>query len=170
MRPGEIVALRGRPGSGRTALLLSMGGHYRGKLPATVDGIEVTTIAEGDGEECGGRTALGLVANAHEPEPMLTAYEHIDERVRLLRKPFRRRKPEVRRRTAELPFPAATLAKDLDPLGRHQLMLHVALVSEPDVILIDDIDLGLTEAEQKTLIEQIRATGAAAVVTTREEW
>lgn len=169
MRPGQIVALRGRPGSGRTALLLSMGGHYRGPLPPATAEIEAVTIVEGEGEEGLGRTALGLVANAHEPEPMLTAREHLDERVRLLRRPLRRRKPEVHRRAEELPFPADTLAKDLGPLGRHQLMLHVALVSDPDVILIDDIDRGLTAAEQATLIDQIRATGAAAVVTAREE-
>jgi ABC-type multidrug transport system ATPase subunit len=168
MRPGQIIALRGRPGSGRTALLLSMGGYYRGSLPNT-DGVDITTIEDGDGEDRPGRTALGLVANAHEPEPMLTAREHLDERVRLLRKPFRRRRPEVARRAGNLPFPADTLARDLDPLGRHQLMLHVALVSDPDVILIDDIDLGLTATEQETLLDQIRATGAAAVVTTREE-
>lgn len=184
MRPRQIVALRGRPGSGRTALLLSMGGHYRGKLPPATDRIEVVTLVEGEshggegqqdgdgqegaGGEVLGRTALGLVANAHEPEPMLTAREHIDERVRLLRRPFSRRR-EVERRCANLPFPAATLARDLDPLGRHQLMVHVALVSDPDVILIDDIDLGLTAGEQATLIEEIRATGVAAVVTAREE-
>src|SRR5512139_3215538 len=109
LRPGQVVALRGRPGTGRTALLLALGGHYRGPLP-TSDEIDIVTLAEGEGEVRGSRTALGFIANAHEPEPMLTAGEHIAERVRLLRKPLRR-KAEIRRRSAALPLPAQTLAR-----------------------------------------------------------
>lgn len=167
LRPGQIVALRGRPGSGRTVRLLSLGGHYRGRPPAA-DGIEMVTLVEGDGEPTATTTALGLVANVHEPEPMLTAGEHITERVRLLRRPSRNRRAECRWRRDRLPIPAQTLAKDLDPLGRHLLMLHVALVSEPDVVLIDDIDRGLTAADRETLLDHVRATGKAAVVTERE--
>ena len=167
LRPGQVIALRGRPGSGRTALLLALGGHYRGPLPPESGEIDIVSLHEGEGDVRGSRTALAYVANAHEPEPMLTAGEHIAERVRLLRKPLRR-KAEIHRRQAGLPFGAQTLARDLDPLGRHLLMLHVALVSDPDVILIDDIDRGLTPADQEALIDQVRAAGAAAVVTARE--
>ncbi|WP_027346336.1 ABC transporter ATP-binding protein [Hamadaea tsunoensis] len=112
--------------------------------------------------------ALGLVRNAYEPEPMLTGRDHLAERLRLLRPLFRRTRRELDERAAALPFDPRTLARDLSPLQRHELMLHVALISDPGVILIDDLDLGLTPAEQATLIEEISAAGRAAVVTMRE--
>src|SRR5262245_66372731 len=95
-RPGQIIALRGRPGSGRTALLLAMAGHYRGTPKA--GGVEAVTLADGGEGTIGTRTALGLVANAHEPAPMLTAGEQLDERGRPLSRQLHGRRRGIRSR------------------------------------------------------------------------
>jgi energy-coupling factor transporter ATP-binding protein EcfA2 len=69
VQSGQIVVLTGPSGSGRTSALLALSGHFA-HTHGTVD--------------LAGRAALGLVRGVHEPEPMLTAREHLDERLRLL--------------------------------------------------------------------------------------
>ncbi|MEV6969132.1 ATP-binding cassette domain-containing protein [Hamadaea sp. NPDC051192] len=157
--PGELVVLTGAPGSGRTAALLSLTGNFRHRYGVVVRA----------------RTALGLVPGVHEPEPMLTAREHLDERLRLLRPiglPTRARR--VRHKHAldqagrRLPFDVTTKAGELTPIDRHRLMIELALLADPAVIAVDDADLGLTFDEQRDLAAALRATGRAVVLTARE--
>ncbi|NED53676.1 ABC transporter ATP-binding protein, partial [Micromonospora aurantiaca] len=66
---GELHAVTGPPGSGRTSLLLALAGrfpHNHGELRRR------------------GPAALGQVAGVHEPDPTLTVAEHITERLLLL--------------------------------------------------------------------------------------
>lgn len=157
--PGELVAVTAAPGGGRTSALLSLAGRFR----------------HTHGAVSGERVGLGLVRGVHEPEPLLTAREHLDERIRLLRRPGlpgpRRRaahRAEAERRAAALPFPKAAYARDLSPLERHLLMVHLALVGAPGVLAVDDADHHLSPAEQATLADALRDTGLAAVVTARD--
>jgi ABC-2 type transport system ATP-binding protein len=157
--PGELIALTGPPGGGRTSALLALAGNFR----------------HTHGQVDRGRTALGLVRGVHEPEPLLTAREHLDERLRLLRPvrmPSRRRRRAHRAvvdvAAAALPFNPLTLARDLTPLERHLLMAQVALTGDPHLLAVDDADLQLTPAEQRVLADALRATGRAAIVTTRQ--
>ena len=157
--PGEVIVLTGAPGSGRTSALLALAGNFR----HTHGEVERT------------RTALGLVRGVHEPEPLLTAREHLGERHRLLRPaglPTRRRRREhssaVDVAAKALPFPADQLVRDLTPLERHLLMVRVALTGEPQLLAVDDADLQLTASEQRILADALRATGRAAIVTARE--
>ncbi|NUR73262.1 MAG: ABC transporter ATP-binding protein [Hamadaea sp.] len=159
VRPGELVALSGAPGSGRTAALLSLMGNFR----------------HSDGAVERAKTALGLVRGVHEPEPMLTAREHLGERLRLLRPvglPTRARREERQARLADaerrLPFDPGTKARDLTPLDRHLLMIELARLADPAVIAVDDADVQLTADEQAELADALRATGCAVVLTVRE--
>src|SRR5689334_12274030 len=68
VEPGEVVAVVGPPGSGRTTLLLSLAGRF--KLSA--------------GRVVVDRAALGYVPSVTEPEPVFTVSQHIRERRALL--------------------------------------------------------------------------------------
>ncbi|MEU8002831.1 ATP-binding cassette domain-containing protein [Catellatospora sp. NPDC049111] len=146
---GELVTLTGPAGGGRTSALLALGGRFR-----TTHGVLTP-----------GRTAFGLVPGVNEPEPALTVAEHVGERLRLLGKvrPWHRRS-----RHALLAAEPGDLVRDLSPLDRHRLMIKLALLEDPDVLLIDDIDVGLTPSETQTLLSELDATGRAAVAVCRD--
>jgi ABC-type multidrug transport system ATPase subunit len=166
VQSGQLVALTGPPGSGRTTALLALTGHFR----HTHGTVSVS------------HAALGFVRGVHEPEPMLTAGEHLDERLRLLGRrslpaPKSHRRCGLRGRAAHrrvieeavqrLPFDPGTLARDLSPFEKHLLMVEVAALSRPGLIAVDDIDLHLTEAEQCALIAAVHRDGRAALVSAR---
>ncbi|WP_196279769.1 ATP-binding cassette domain-containing protein [Catellatospora paridis] len=150
VHPGELVTLTGPAGGGRTSALLALGGRFR-----TSHG----TLRNP------GRTAFGLVPGVNEPEPALTVAEHVGERLRLLglARPWHRRS-----RHALLAGESDDLVRDLSPLDRHRLMIKLALLEDPDVLLIDDIDVGLTPAETQTLLSDLDATGRAVIAVCRD--
>lgn len=158
---GELVTIAGAAGSGRTSLLLALAGYFR-----TTEGTLRRTA----------RAALGYVAGVNEPEPGLTVAEHVQERLVLLGRaswslPRRRRQAlELLREELlrDVPLDPGALGRDLDPLGRHLLCLALARVNDPGIVLADDVDGGLSEVERAALLDALRATGAAAVVTARE--
>jgi ABC-2 type transport system ATP-binding protein len=117
-------------------------------------------------------TALGYVAGVNQPEPGLTVAEHVEERLMLLGRaswsPARRRR-QAGEWLQGVPLPPNMLGRDLDPLGAHLLCLALAQVTEPGIILVDDVDSGLSEVERQGLAQELKATGAAVVVTAREE-
>lgn len=157
--PGEFVTIAGPAGSGRTSLLLALAGYFR-----TTDGTVRRTT----------RAALGYVRGVNEPEPGLSVVEHVEERLVLLgRAPWSLRK---RRRMAlevldGVPLAPGTLGRDLDALGRHRLCLALARIGDPGIVLADDVDSGLSEAEQRAVRSALAGpaeAGAAVVVTARE--
>ncbi|MEV4412497.1 ABC transporter ATP-binding protein [Catellatospora sp. NPDC049609] len=156
--PGELLALTGPAGGGRTSALLALGGRFR-VSHGRVGGA--------------GRTAFGLVPGVNEPEPALTVGEHVGERLRLLgqaRPWHRRRRLAASPALRDLPPGSTpdTLVRDLSPLDRHRLMIKLALLEDPDVLLVDDIDVSLTPTETQTLLGELDATGRAAVYTCRD--
>lgn len=149
VHPGELVTLTGLAGGGRTSALLSLGGRFR------------TT----HGALTRGRTAFGLVPGVNEPEPALTVAEHVGERLRLL---GRARLWHRRGRHPLLAAESDGLVRDLSPLDRHRLMIKLALLEDPDVLLVDDIDVGLTPVETQTLLSELDATGRGVVAVCRD--
>lgn len=154
---GETLTITGAPGSGRTTLLLALAGYFR--------------LTEGAVHRTG-RAALGFVAGVNEPEPGLTVAEHVEERLVLLGRASwslsKRRRQALELLDGVLLNPK-TLGRDLDRLGAHRLCLALARVNEPDVVLVDDVDSGLSEVERQALAETLRDTGKAVIVTAREE-
>ncbi|MET8232284.1 ATP-binding cassette domain-containing protein [Micromonospora sp. NPDC005298] len=181
VRAGEVHAIVGPPGSGRTSLLLALADRF-----PTSEG-ELRHHAP---------AALGLVAGVHEPDPELTVAEHITERLLLLGRRVglaasapgaRPGGPPWRRRTgrrdaataaiesaglgAEALLDPARRGRDLTPVQRQVLGLTLAALSGPGLILADDIDAGTDSAERAllwTILGGLASRGVAVVVTARE--
>ncbi|MEU7867496.1 ABC transporter ATP-binding protein [Dactylosporangium sp. NPDC049140] len=152
---GEFVTLAGAGGSGRTSLLLALAGYFR-----TTEGT-VRRLA---------RPALGFVAGVNEPEPGLTVAEHVEERLVLLGRAswnLRKRRRQALEILQGVPLPPQTLGRDLDRQGAHLLCLTLARVGEPGIILVDDVDSGLSEVEREVVELALRECGPAVVVTER---
>jgi ABC-type multidrug transport system ATPase subunit len=149
--PGELVAVEGPPGSGRTSLLLTLAGRMKPSSgTARIDGhdlrrqlYEVQRIA-----------ALALVPRVSTLEPGLTVAEQFRER-ELLSLRFRVTPQTAAALEAWLGVAVTTLVRDLDTCRRHLLGLAMALVGSPRLIVADDVDAGLHVSEQVLLWERL---------------
>ena len=72
---------------------------------------------------------------------------------------------------SELPVDPRTLGRDLTPYQRQRLMLALATIGEPELVVVDDADLGLSTAERAELwqaLTDLADQGYAVVATCRE--
>ncbi|SCG69237.1 ABC transporter [Micromonospora echinaurantiaca] len=175
--PGELHAVTGPPGSGRTSLLLALAGRF-----PTSEGRLLRH----------GPAALGQVAGVHEPDPALTVAEHVRERLLLLGPvPGRRRRltpvAAVRARRAyrrealatalggagfadDAPLDPDTRGRDLTPVQRQVLGLVLATLSGPGLIVADDVDAGADAPERAWLwsaLARLTDQGYAVVASAR---
>jgi ABC-2 type transport system ATP-binding protein len=144
---GDLRALTGPAGSGRTSLLLALAGRFK-----ITDGVL----------ERHGRAALAYVHGVTDPDPNLTVAEHVVERSLLLG----RRGPSVAVDGAD------RLGRDLTPLDKHRLGLALARLEDPDLIAVDDADTGLSTDERRELWKELQALaddGYAVIATCRED-
>jgi ABC-2 type transport system ATP-binding protein len=151
VHPGELVALTGPSGSGRTSLLLALAGRF-----ATNHG----TL------DRGGPAALGYVPGVSEPEPGLTVAEHVEERLLLLGRARWRRSLRQRLVTSALgdyPGDPDELVRNVDTYRRHLLGLVLAGLENPRLIVVDDADADLSTTERTDLWARLRALGRDGV-------
>ncbi|MEV0001947.1 ATP-binding cassette domain-containing protein [Micromonospora sp. NPDC050980] len=173
---GELHAVTGPPGSGRTSLLLALAGrfpHSHGELRRH------------------GPAALGQVAGVHEPDPTLTVAEHITERLLLLGPVPRRRRRLVpvaalrARRAYRRDAYAAAIAgagftdaplhpdrygRDLTPADRQVLGLVLASLAGPSLIVADDVDAGADRPERQWIwaaLQRLAGQGYAVIASAR---
>ncbi|MEV4478729.1 ABC transporter ATP-binding protein [Micromonospora coxensis] len=174
---GELHAVTGPPGSGRTSLLLALAGRF----PHNAGTLRTH-----------GPAALGQVAGVHEPDPALTVAEHIQERLLLLGPVPRRRRrlvpvAAVRARRAyrrdalatalsgagftdDVPLDPDVHGRDLTPVQRQILGLVLATLSGPSLIVADDVDAGSDAPERAWLwaaLTRLADQGYAVVASAR---
>jgi ABC-2 type transport system ATP-binding protein len=154
IEPGELAAIVGPAGSGRTTLLLALADRFAlsaGRIDRT------------------GTAALGHVPGVNEPEPVLTVAEHVRERLLLLGRSTQELDGLLLGQAYDLD--RTKLGRDLSPYEKHLLGIVLARLANPGVILADDVDAHLDRAERDALWDAfagLAERGIAVVVTCRE--
>jgi branched-chain amino acid transport system ATP-binding protein len=160
VRRGEVLALLGTNGAGKSTLLRVVSGLLAPTAgTVTHEGVDVTghdpgaTVRRGVVQVPGGRGIF----------PTLTVGEHLELASWLLR-----RDPDApsRREAALDTFPRlrerlAQQAGNLSGGEQQQLALAMALLSRPEVLLVDELSLGLAPAVVEGLLDVVREINAA---------
>jgi ABC-2 type transport system ATP-binding protein len=136
--PGELVALVGPGGSGRTALVLALAGRFA----VTAGRLEVE-----------GEVAVARAGALLDLDEMWTVGEAIAQRALLSRRPSAR--------VAEIPSTLPLHA--LTALQRALLDVALAAGEAPAVIVMDDVDRGLLPEDEERVWAALAALGAAGV-------
>lgn len=162
---GEIVAVRGRNGSGKTAFLLSLAGRMKptgGTL--TVGGYQLPRQRSKVERHIG----LGLFEDLNDLQDSLTVVYAVGAEFELYgRKP---RQEAVREYLHEwgLSDIANVRVKDITSGRLAQLGIALAFVGNPDAVVVDDIENQLTMSQSEGLMnlltEAARARKTAIVV------
>ncbi|MGW1482410.1 ATP-binding cassette domain-containing protein [Streptomyces rubiginosohelvolus] len=187
--PGELVAIEGPSGSGRTCLLLALTGRMRtteghaetGGLRLPKQAAAVRRIA-----------ALGPVPGVSELDPAFTVAEHLGERallqgrygspLRALLRPRAERRAAAEARVDEaleaagfdpatLPKSGRTSVRDLERLEALRLSVALALIGRPRLLAVDDTDLKLSDAEREqawTLLRSVADAGTTVLAVCSE--
>jgi ABC-2 type transport system ATP-binding protein len=160
--PGQLVALLGPNGAGKTTLVEIVEG-YR-----SADGGSVRVLGERPNAGPALRARVGLMLQAGGFDPRATPRD-----VLRLYAAFHAggRDPEALLSLVGLGPVAGTRVRRLSGGERQRLALAVALVGEPDVLLLDEPTAGMDpEARRSTreLIAGLRAEGRAILLTTHD--
>ncbi|GAA2599740.1 ATP-binding cassette domain-containing protein [Streptomyces axinellae] len=177
--PGSLIALAGPSGSGRTCLLLSLTGRMKASegrakvaghpLPKRLSAVRRIS-------------ALGPVPGVNDLDPALTVTEQLRERVLLQRRfgsPVRTLlRPRAERAAASrarleaaleaagldldtLPRGGRTPVRELERPAALRLSLALALLGEPRLLAVDDLDLKLSDEESAAAWRRLRALADA---------
>ncbi|MFE2549981.1 ATP-binding cassette domain-containing protein [Streptomyces sp. NPDC059355] len=187
--PGSLIAVEGPSGSGRTCLLLAL----TGRMKATEGHAEIADHRLPRHMTAVRRVAaLGPVTGVNELDQSLTVAEQLREGallqrryegpVRALLRPRGERRAGARARIdaalaaagldlATLPKGPRTSVRDLERLEAVRLSVAIALLGEPRLLALDDLDLKLSDAERAeawTLLRSIAAAGTTVLAVCSE--
>lgn len=162
---GELVAVRGRNGSGKTALLLTLAGRMKqtsGTL--TIGGFELPRQRSKVERHVG----LSLFRGLNDLQDSLTAANALGAEFELFgRKPHREAVASylAQWRLADV---ANVRVKDLTSEKLTQLGIALAFVGEPDAVMVDDVEDQLTMSQSEglmaLLLDAAHTRNAAIVV------
>ena len=162
---GELVAVRGRNGSGKTALLLTLAGRMKqtaGTL--TVGGFELPRQRAKAERHVG----LGLFSGLNDLQDSLTALYALNAEFELYGRKPRREAVMSYLQQWQLADVANVRVKDLTSQKLTQLGIALAFVGEPDAVVVDDVESQLTMSQSETLVglllDAARTRNAAIVV------
>ncbi|MFE6688057.1 ATP-binding cassette domain-containing protein [Streptomyces sp. NPDC057743] len=176
--PGSLIAVQGPSGSGRTCLLLALTGRMRLTAgAATVAGFPLPkrmgTVRS--------RTAVAHVPGVADLEPALTVAEHLQEQALLGHRGtplWGRRRKEATRALVDaalatagldpdtLPKGLRTCVRDLERLEALRLSVALAVMHQPRLLAVDDLDLKLSSEERAAawqLLRDVAMTGTTVV-------
>src|SRR5690625_1146114 len=140
-RPGTLTVFQADSGGGRSALLLSLTGRMRPTAGSLhVDGFTLPKQAR----KVRRISSLGLMDDVNSLDERLRVREHLTEAVMLRNRPAGRGLVDRALEAADIPnIDRDSLTKDLTTLERRRLGLALALISEPRLLAVDDVDGGL---------------------------
>ncbi|MEE1755081.1 ATP-binding cassette domain-containing protein [Streptomyces sp. SP18CS02] len=187
--PGAVVTIEGPSGSGRTCLLLALTGRMRPtEGQAEVAGLPLPRKMAAVRRI----TALGPVTGVSDLDPAFTVDEHLRERALLQRRfdgsPLALLRPRAERAAASrsrieaalaaagldvdaLPKAGRTSVRDLERLEALRLSVALALIGEPRLLAVDDMDLKLSDAERTkawALLRSIADSGTTVLAVCSE--
>lgn len=156
---GEVAAVAGKPGSGRTMLLLTLAGRAR---PTTG---ELRVGAALKRPAIRGQVAVARATGAVELDDDLTVGDHRRETGLL------NRAADVAWAEAlvELAVDSATPVGDLAADDRALLAVALAAAGRPAALVVDDVDLRATHAQQQRIwaaLGAVAETGITVVAST----
>jgi ABC-2 type transport system ATP-binding protein len=159
--PGSVLTLAGQAGSGRSSLLLTLAGHMRptdGRL--AVFGYDIPGCA---------RRVHHLVSVAGTGDavlaPNLTVSESVEERalVEMVDRGVAGDRFRQACELVDLNVHRQAMAQELAPVERTLLALALALVRAPLLVVIDDVDAGLSAGDEHNVWQAIRAVADTGV-------
>lgn len=179
--PGSLVALEGPSGSGRTCLLLALTGRMKAtEGHAYVDGRRLPRQFAAVRRI----SALAAVPGVTDLEPSHSVAEQLRERVLLQRRfggPLRALfQPRSERAAASqartdaalsaaglgldaLPRGPRTRVRDLERLEQLRLSVALAMLGEPRLLAVDDVDFKLPEREREQAWSLLRSVASSGV-------
>lgn len=162
---GELVAVRGRNGSGKTALLLTLAGRMKstgGML--SVGGFELPRYRAKVERKVG----LGIFAGLNDLQESLTVAYAVGAELELFGRKSRREQVLAYLRRWNIDDVANVRIKDITAEKMAQLGIALAFVGEPEAVVIDDVESQLTMMQSEGLMDLLhraaREQNAAIVV------
>jgi putative ABC transport system ATP-binding protein len=171
---GELVALRGRSGSGKTTFLSLVGALDRpthGRV--WVDGAVVSELPESQLIDLR-RRKIGFVFQAFGLLPVLSAAENVEVPLRLVRADPRRRDRRVRELLEMVGLGARARHRPHELSGGEQQRVAIAraLANQPDLLLADEptgqLDSQTGRGVMVLLQQLVHAEGVTAIVATHD--
>jgi ABC-2 type transport system ATP-binding protein len=168
---GELLAVTGPGGSGRTALLLALSGRLRAAGGRLIVGGHPLDVEPGAIRSL---VALGRAGDTMALDELWTVGEAIANRAVLTRRrPVSTVESAVRARLtdARSDLVSTTALHALTPLARTLLDLALAAAEDRPVVVLDDADLGLEPEDERRVWEALRALadeGRAVIAATTD--
>ena len=164
LREGDVGAITGPAGSGRTSLLLAIAG----RMPFSTGSLVVCGAhLPDDVKSVRATVAVARAGGVAELEPDLRVRDHIVERAGGQREALF----DKACGRLGLAVDGDLLAGDLTAFQGTLLTIALALLEEPGVVVLDDVDRGLSGAQQSEIWQRIRTLtedGVTVLATTTD--
>jgi putative ABC transport system ATP-binding protein len=171
---GQLVALRGRSGSGKTTFLSMVGGLDRPtRGSVTVDGLKVSDLPESELISFR-RRKLGFIFQAFGLLPVLSAAENVEVPLRLINADPKERDQRVREllELVGLGDRAKHRPHELSGGEQQRVAIARALANQPALLLADEptgqLDSRTGRAIMTVLQRLVRSEGVTAIVATHD--
>lgn len=149
---GELVAVRGRNGSGKTALLLTLAGRMKQTAGVlTIGGFDLPRQRAKVERHVG----LALFSGLNDLQESLTSMNALGAEFELYGRKPRREALAAYLRDWQLEDVANVRVKDLTSEKLTQLGIALAFVGEPDAVMVDDVESQLTMSQSEGLVQML---------------
>lgn len=168
MRAGEAVCLAGPNGAGKTSVLRAVAGLIAGE-PAILSSGSITWKGASitrQGARSRSRQGIALVPERDKIFPDLTVIENL--RIGTMHVPRKDRGAEIELALEVFPHLTPHLSRTAGYLSggqRQMLAISMALVSRPELLIVDELTLGLAPELVVTMTESVRQLAAKGGMT-----